>query len=78
MMLSYNRPKKVKGARKKAREAYIAKLYNKFPMCFENKTEKEVTKLVSAFKSTGMNEDQFPAFCTSYEAKMEQTLVEGA
>ena len=77
-MLAYNKPKKVKGARKKAREAFIARLYNKFPSCFENKTEKEITKLVSAFKCSGMTEEQFPAFCTSYEAKMEQTLVEGA
>jgi hypothetical protein len=77
-MLAYNRPKKVKGARKKAREALIARLYNKFPVWFENKTEKEITKLVSAFKATGMYEEQFPAFCTSYEAKMEQNLVEGA
>ena len=77
-MISYNRPKKIKGARKKAREALIAKLYNKFPMLFENKTEKEITKLVSAFKATGMEEDQFPAFCTSYEAKLEQNLIEGA
>ena len=77
-MLSYNRPKKVKGARKKAREALIARLYNKFPSCFENRSEKDAIKLVSAFKGTGMNEDQFPAFCTSYDAKMEQTLVEGA
>ena len=77
-MLSYNRPKKVKGARKKAREALIARLYNKFPSCFENKSEKEITKLVSVFKGTGINEEQFPAFCTSYEAKMEQNLIEGA
>ena len=77
-MIAYNTPKKIKGARKKAREALIAKLYNKFPMCFENKSDRETTKLVSAFKATGMNEDQFLAFCISYESKMEQNLVEGA
>jgi phage terminase small subunit len=77
-MLAYNRPKKVKGARKKAREALIARLYNKFPTWFENKSEKEIVKLVSTFKATGMDEEQFSAFCTFYEAKLEQNLIEGA
>ena len=77
-MLAYNRPKKVKGARRKAREALIARLQGKFPTWFENKSEKEITKLVSAFKAAGMDEEQFPAFCTSYEARMEQNLIEGA
>jgi len=77
-MLQYKRPKKIKGARKKAREEMIERLSLAYPMYFEGKTEREVILLVGAFKGTGMADDQFPSFCISYEAKMEQKLTEGA
>ena len=77
-MLRYYQPKKVKGARKKAREELIERLSLAHPMYFEGKTQREIFQLVAAFKATGMNDDQFPTFCISYEAKMEQLLEGGA
>ena len=77
-MIAYNRPKKIKGARKKARAALIERLKTLHPVWFENKTEKEIISVVNAFKVTGMKDEEFPAFCISYEAKTEQTLTEGA
>ena len=73
-MIQYNQTKKIKGARKKAREELIEKLQLRFPTWFEGKTDKEIKNLVSAFKSTGMHDDSFPNFCISYEAMMEQKL----
>lgn len=77
-MIVYNQPKKIKGARKKAREEVIERLQLKHPIWFEGKTEKEIIKLVTAFRITGMDDESFPAFCISYESKLEQRLIEGA
>ena len=73
-MFQFKQPKKVKGARKKAREEIIERLQLKYPTWFEGKTEKEITNMISAFKITGMDDEQFPGFCVYYEAKMSQIL----
>lgn len=71
-MIYNKQPKKVKGARKKARAEDIERLQTKFPIWFEGKTEKEIIRLVSAFRNTGMSDDEFPSYCISYEAMVER------
>lgn len=73
-MIQYKQPKKIKGSRKKAREEAIERLQLKFPTWFEGKTDREIITLVSSFKSTGMEDDEFPAYCIRYEAEREQFL----
>lgn len=73
-MIQYKQPKKTKGARKKAREEVIERLQLKYPTWFEGKTDREINNLVGAFKSTGLEDDEFPAYCIQYEARMEQRL----
>ena len=73
-MIQLKQPKKIKGARKKAREETIENLMLKHPVWFEGKTDKEIRDLITAFKLSGNTDDQFPAFCIQYEAKMEQIL----
>lgn len=74
-MIQHKQPKKVKGARKKAREEVIDRLQTKYPTWFEGKTDNQIKVLVGAFKATGMNDDSFPSFCTYYEAKLEQDYI---
>ena len=71
-MIQFKQPKKVKGARKKAREEAIEKLMLKYPTWFDGKTDKEIRDLVNAFRLSGKNEDEFPNFCIKYEAEMEE------
>lgn len=73
-MFQYKQPKKIKGTRKKEREEIIERLMLRYPTWFEGKTDKEISNLISAFKATGMTDEQFPGFCTHYEAKMGQIL----
>ncbi len=70
-MMSYQPPKKVKGARKKAREEVLERLQMKYPMWFEGKTDKEIKNLITAFRLSGKSDDDFQIFCTEYEAKLE-------
>lgn len=71
-MIQYKQPKKVKGARKKAREEAIERLQLKFPIWFEGKTTKEINDLIAAFRLSGKEDDEFPAYCIEYEAEMEK------
>lgn len=71
-MIKYKQPKKIKGARKKAREEVIERLQLKFPTWFEGKTDKEIRNLVTAFRLSGKNDDEFPNYCIEYEAEMEK------
>ena len=73
-MIQSRQPKKIKNARKKAREELIERLQLKLPTWFEGKTDKEIKALITAFKLTGLDDDNFPTFCIDYEAKMEQLL----
>lgn len=70
-MIQFKQPKKVKGARKKAREELIEKLQLKFPTWFEGKSDKEIRKIVTAFKLSGKDDNEFPNYCIEYEAEME-------
>ena len=70
-MLQYKQPKKVKGTRKKAREEISERLQLRYPTWFYDKTEKEIKELVSAFRSTGKSDDDFPIFCVEYESKIK-------
>ena len=70
-MIQYKQPKKIKGARKKAREEVIERLMLRYPTWFEGKSEKEIRDLVNAFRSSGRDDDEFPNFCIGYEAEME-------
>lgn len=71
-MIYDKQPKKVKGARKKARAEDIERLQIKFPTWFEGKTDREIIKLVSTFRNTGMSDDEFPSYCIFYESMMER------
>lgn len=71
-MIQAKQPKKVKGARKKAREEAIERLQLKFPTWFEGKTDKEIGDLVNAFRSSGKEDDEFPMFCIQHEAEIER------
>ena len=76
-MIQYKQPKKVKSARKKAREELTERLMLKYPTWFEGKTENEIKVLISSFKVTGMDDEFFPSFCTYFEARLEQNLIIG-
>lgn len=71
-MIQARQPKKVKGARKKAREEIIERLQLKFPTWFEGKTDKEIKNLITAFRLSGRSDDEFPNYCLEYEAEMEK------
>lgn len=71
-MIQYKQPKKIKGARKKARKEVIERLSCKFPMWFDNKTEKEIRNLVNAFRHSGRTDDEFPIFCIEYERQYNE------
>lgn len=71
-MIQFKQPKKVKGARKKAREELIERLQLKFPTWFEGKSDKEIRDIVTAFKLSGKDDDEFPNYCIEYEAEMER------
>lgn len=71
-MIQAKQPKKVKGARKKAREEISIRLQLKYPTWFEDRTDKEIKALVSAFKVSGKDDDEFPMFCIEWESKMEK------
>ena len=45
-MIQYKQPKKVKGARKKAREEVTERLMLKYPTWFEGKSDKEIKNLI--------------------------------
>lgn len=74
-MIQFKQPKKVKGARKKAREEVTERLQSKYPTWFEGKTDNEIKVLISAFRATGMDDDSFPWFCTNFEARLQQNLI---
>ena len=71
-MIQYKQPKKVKGARKKAREEVTERLMLKYPTWFEGKSDKEIKNLITAFRLSGKSEDEFPNYCIEYEAEMEK------
>lgn len=71
-MIQARQPKKVKGARKKAREETIERLQLKFPTWFEGRTDKEIKDLITAFRLSGRSDDEFPNYCIEYEAEMEK------
>lgn len=71
-MIQYRQPKKTKGARKKARKEVFERLYLRYPTWFEGKTEKEIKDLITAFRQSKKSDDDFPAFCVSYEAEQER------
>ena len=73
-MIYTKQPKKIKNLRKKARSEMIERLQLQYPTWFEGKTDKEIKKLITAFKITGMDDEYFPSFCVVYEAKMSQNL----
>ena len=74
-MIQYKQSKKIKGARKKAREEVIERLKLKYPIWFENKSDKEIRELVNAFRLSGKNDDEFPTYCIQYEAEMEKISI---
>lgn len=67
-MIQYKQPKKIKNARKKAREELIERLQLKYPTWFDGKSDKEIRELVNSFKATGMTDEEFPTYCIGYEA----------
>lgn len=69
-MIQYKQPKKVKGARKKAREEAIERLQLQYPTWFEGRTDKEIRDLVNAFRLSGRPDEEFPTYCIEYEAAM--------
>ena len=69
-MIGYIQPKKVKGARKKAREEVSERLQLRYPTWFYDKTDKEIKELVNAFRLSGKSDDDFPIFCVEYESKL--------
>lgn len=71
-MISLPQSKKIKGARKKARKEVFERLYLRYPTWFEGKTEKEIKDLITAFRISKKSDDDFPAFCVSYEAEQER------
>ena len=71
-MIQYKQPKKVKGARKKAREEVLERLLLRYPTWFEDKSNQEIKELITAFRLSNRSDDDFPAFCVEYEAKMER------
>lgn len=71
-MIQAKQPKKVKGARKKAREEAIERLQLKYPTWFEGKTNIEIRDLVNAFRLSGKDDNLFPNFCIEYEAELEK------
>ena len=71
-MICNKQPKKIKGAHKKARAEVIERLQCKFPTWFEGKTDKEIIKLVSSFRNTGMDDNEFPCYCIVYESMLER------
>ena len=73
-MIQYKQPKKIKGSRKKSREEIIERLQLRYPIWFEGKTDKEIINLVNAFKAENINDDLFPNFCISYEARLGKNL----
>lgn len=73
-MIQCKQPKKVKGARKKAREELIERLKLKYPTWFEGKTDKEIRNIVTAFKLSGKEDDEFPNYCIEYEAEIEKMI----
>lgn len=67
-MIQQRTPKKVKGARKKARLAEIERLKEKFPTWFEGKSEREINRIVSAYRASNpSNDDEFPSFVIKCE-----------
>ena len=68
--MQYKQPKKIKGARKKAREELVERLQLKFPTWFEGKTDKEIKDIVIAFRLSNKEDDEFPSFCIEYEAEI--------
>ena len=72
MMQFKQQPKKVKGARKKARQEVIERLQLKYPTWFEGKTDKEIKNLVTAFRLSGKEDDEFQTWCIEYEAELER------
>ena len=75
-MIQYKQPKKVKGARKKAREEAIERLQLQYPTWFEGRTDKEIRDLVNAFRLTGRPDEEFPTYCIEYETEMEKIKKE--
>ena len=71
-MIQYKQPKKAKGSRKKAREEVRERLQLRYPTWFEGKSEQEIKKLITTFRLSGKNEDDFPIFCIEYEAEIEK------
>ena len=69
-MIQYKQPKKVKGARKKAREEVAQRLLERYPTWFEGKTIQEINQLITAFRLSCRNDDEFPNFCIEYEAEI--------
>ena len=74
-MIQYKQPKKVKGARKKARKEVVERLMRKYPTCFEGKSDKEIRNIVTAFRLSGKSDDAFPNFYIGYKYHLE-TLLE--
>lgn len=67
-MIQQRTPKKIKGARKKARLAEIERLKEKFPTWFENKSDHEINRIVSAYMASNpSSDDEFPSFVIKCE-----------
>lgn len=71
-MIQLQQSKKIKGARKKARKEVFERLYLRYPTWFDGKTEKEIKDLITAFRQSKKDDDDFPSFCVSYEAEQER------
>ena len=73
-MIQYKQSKKIKGSRKKLREEVYERLLLQYPIWFEDKTDKEINELVTAFRLSGKTDDEFPSFCIEHESKIESLL----
>lgn len=71
-MIQQKQPKKIKGARKKARKEVTERLILRYPTWFEGKTDKEIKDLITCFRLSGKSDDEFPNYCIAYEAEMEK------
>ena len=76
-MIQYKQPKKVKGARRKARDEVKERLQLIYPTWFEGKSDQEIKELITAFRLSNKSDDEFPTFCIEYEAEMERYLSIG-
>ena len=71
-MIQLKQSKKVKGARRKARDEVLERLLLRYPTWFEGKTDKEIKYIITAFRLSGNDDDNFPMFCIEYESRIER------